>query len=89
MAYSLPNNTLDFASLKGKLIMKRLISFLLGAVLLLGAATFGLQAGVAKASQRDDNARQRRDKDHWNNKKMRHHRHRHHRRYRRLSKLSY
>ena len=72
--------------------MKRLISFLLGGVLLLGAATFGLQAGVAKASQRDDNARQRRDKDHdknnWNNKQRRHHR-RYHRRYRRLSKLSY
>lgn len=73
--------------------MKRLISLLLGGVLLLGAATFGLQAGVAKASQRDDNARQRRDKDHdkdhWNNKQRHHRRHHRHRRYRRLSKLSY
>ncbi len=55
--------------------MKRLVSSLLGAALLFGAAALGLQSGTANARDRHDN---------W-----RHHKHhRHHRHYMR-NKLSY
>ena len=56
---------------KGGVIMKKLVSFVLGGALLLGAATFGLQSGTA-------NARDRHDRNYWRH----HHRH-HHRNYRR------
>src|SRR5258705_12289192 len=50
--------------------MRTAISFVLGAVLFLGAATLGLESGSA-------NARQRYDRDDW----ARHHRHHHHHRH--------
>jgi len=60
--------------------MKTLVSFLLGGVMLFGAATLGLQSGSASAKDRHD-------QNYW----RRHHR-RHHRRHRhdhRINKLSY
>ena len=62
--------------------MKTLVSFVLGAAMLFGAATLGLQSGSA-------NAKDRHDKNNWRNERMRHHRHHRHHRHRRLSKLSY
>jgi Spy/CpxP family protein refolding chaperone len=56
--------------------MKTVVSFLLGAVMLFGAATLGLQSATA-------NAKDKHDRDYW-----RHHRHHHHHHYRR-NKLSY
>jgi hypothetical protein len=57
--------------------MKKLVSLLVGGVLLFGAATLGAQAGTA-------NGRDKNDKKYW-----KHHR-RHHRRHRRHhDKLSY
>jgi hypothetical protein len=53
--------------------MRTLFSFLLGAVLLLGAATFGLQSGSANAAA---NAKDRHDK---HNRQSHHRHHRHHR----------
>jgi len=61
--------------------MKTLVSFLLGAVMLFGAATLGLQSASASAKDRHD-------KNYW----RKHHHHRHHRHYRhnhRVNKLSY
>src|SRR6185295_14395023 len=49
---------------KGKLIMKTVVSFLLGAVMLFGAATLGLQSATA-------NAKDKHDKNYW-----KHHHHR-------------
>jgi hypothetical protein len=62
---------------KGKLNMKTVVSFLLGAVMLFGAATLGLQSASA-------NDKDKHDKNYW-----RHHRHhrRHHRH--RKNHLSY
>ena len=57
-------------SLKGKLTMKKLVSFALGAVMLFGAATFGLQSATA-------NAKDKHDKNYW-----KHHHHRHHKHHR-------
>jgi len=57
--------------------MKILVSFLLGAVMLFGAATLGLPS--ANASAKDKHG-----KNYW----RKHHR-RHHRRHRRINKLSY
>ena len=59
---------------KEKLIMKTVVSFLLGAVMLFGAATLGLQSATASAKDRHD-------RNYW-----RHHRH-HHRHHR--NHLSY
>ena len=53
---------------KGKLIMKTVVSFLLGAVMLFGAATLGLQSATA-------NAKDKHDKEYW---KHHHHHHKHH-----------
>ena len=50
--------------------MKTVVSFLLGAVVLFGAATFGLQSASA-------NAKDRHDANYW-----RHHRHHRHHRHR-------
>jgi Spy/CpxP family protein refolding chaperone len=58
--------------------MRRLFSFVLGGVLLLGAATLGLQSGAANAAEHD--------KAHRHHKH--HHKHHHHRHYQR-NKLSY
>jgi hypothetical protein len=56
--------------LKGKLIMKKLVSFLLGAVVLFGAATFGLQSATA-------NAKDRHDKNYWRHHRRHHKHHKH------------
>jgi hypothetical protein len=62
--------------------MKRLVSFLLGGLLLIGAATLSLPGSSANASDRHD-------KNHWRDAKNNHRRHhRRHRHYRR-NKLSY
>ena len=53
--------------------MKKLVSFVLGGALLLGAATFGLQSGTA-------NARDRHDRNYRH-----HHRHHRHHRHNKLS----
>lgn len=53
-------------SRKGRLIMKTVVSFVLGAVMLFGAATLGLQSGSVSAKDKHD-------KNYW-----RHHRHHHH-----------
>ncbi|HXS01151.1 MAG TPA: hypothetical protein VN724_11320 [Pyrinomonadaceae bacterium] len=50
--------------------MKKLVSFALGAVVLFGAATFGLQSATA-------NAKDKHDKNYW-----KHHHHRHHKHHR-------
>jgi hypothetical protein len=56
---------------KGKIdYMKTVVSFLLGAVMLFGAATLGLQSGTASAKDKHD-------KNYW--KHHRHHRHHRHR----------
>lgn len=52
--------------------MRKLVSFVLGGALLLGAATLGLPSGTANAAAKHH------DRDYW-----RHHHHRYHRRYRR------
>ena len=57
--------------------MRRLFSFLLGGVLLLGGATLGLQSGTANAAEHN--------KAHRHHK---HHHHHHHRHYQK-NKLSY
>ena len=62
--------------------MRRLVSFLLGGLLLIGAATLGLQAGTANASERHD-------KNQWRNTQTRHHRHHRPQWHRRRNKLSY
>jgi len=56
---------------KGKLIMKTVVSFLLGAVMLFGAASLGLQSGTA-------NAKDKHDKDYWKHHHHRHHKHHKH-----------
>jgi len=65
---------------KGTFTMKTLVSFLLGAVMLFGGATLGLQSGSASAKDKHDN-------------NYRKHHRRHHRRHRRhahrMNKLSY
>jgi hypothetical protein len=71
----IPRRTFDVLG-KGKLIMKTVVSFLLGAVMLFGAATLGLQSATA-------NAKDRHDQKYWRH-------HRHHRHYRhRKNHLSY
>jgi len=50
--------------------MKTLVSFVIGAAMLFGAATLGSQSGSASARERHD-------------KNYRHHRHHHHRHHRR------
>jgi len=56
--------------------MKKLVSFVLGAAVLFGAATLGLQSGSASA-------RDKHDRNYW-----RHHKHHRHHRHGR-NKLSY
>ena len=66
--------------LRKDLNMKTLVSFLLGAVMLFGAATLGLQSASVSAKDRHDK--------NWNKQ----HHHRHHRRHghnHRVNKLSY
>lgn len=61
--------------------MKTLVSFLLGGVMLFGAATLGLQSASVSARDKHDK-----------NYKHKHHHHKHHRRHRhehRVNKLSY
>jgi len=57
--------------------MKKLVSFVLGAVVLFGAATLGLQSATATAKDKHD-------KNYWRHHR-RHHRHRRHR----MNHLSY
>jgi hypothetical protein len=57
--------------------MKTLVSFVLGAALLFGAATFGSPSGSASARDRHDK--------NWHNHQHRHHRHHRHRRGHKLS----
>jgi hypothetical protein len=61
-----------FTELSGKenRSMKTVVSFLLGAVMLFGAATLGLQSATA-------NAKDKHDKNYW-----KHHHHRHHKHHR-------
>lgn len=59
--------------------MKTLVSFLLGGVMLFGAATLGLQSGSASAKDKHDK--------NWYRQHHRHHRH--HRHNHRVNKLSY
>ena len=73
-------------SSKGTLIMKTLVSFLLGAVMLFGAATLGLQSGSASAKDKAKD-KERHDKNYWRAHHRRHHRHRRHDH--RVNKLSY
>jgi len=70
LACTLRNAPADFDVWKGKLIMKTVVSFVLGAVMLFGAATLGLQSASVSAKDRHD-------KDYW-----KHHHHRHHRHHR-------
>jgi len=56
---------------KGKLIMKTVVSFLLGAVMLLGAATLGLPSASASAKDKHDKNYSRHHRHH-----RRHQRHR-------------
>ena len=67
--------------------MKKLVSFLLGAVMLFGAATLGLQSGSASARDKHDK-NYKQDKNYWRGHHRRHHR-RHNRRDHRVNKLSY
>ena len=60
--------------------MKRLVSFLLGAVMLFGAATLGLRSGSVSAKDNHDK--------HYRKHHRRHHR-RHRRHEHRTNKLSY
>jgi hypothetical protein len=69
-----PRGLLSFG--KGKLNMKTAVSFLLGAVMLFGAATLGLQSGSASAKDKHD-------KEYWRH----HHKHHHHKHHK--NKLSY
>jgi hypothetical protein len=66
--------------------MKTLVSFLLGGVMLFGAATLGLQSASVSAQNKDD-------KNYKHDKHYRKHHRRHHRRHRRhehrMNKLSY
>ena len=59
--------------------MKTVVSFVLGAVMLFGAATLGLQSGSASAKDKHDK--------NWYRHHHRHHRH--HRHNQRVDKLSY
>jgi len=61
--------------------MKKLVSFLLGAVMLFGAATLGLQSGSATAKDKHDK--------HYTRKHHRRHHRRHRRQAHRTNKLSY
>jgi|GEM_PF-924408 hypothetical protein len=72
LAWSLRSAETNFDVLgKGKIdYMKTVVSFLLGAVMLFGAATLGLQSGTASAKDKHD-------KNYW--KHHRHHRHHRHR----------
>jgi len=60
----------ELRSLERKLIMKTVVSFLLGAVMLFGAATLGLQSATA-------NAKDKHDKNYWKHHHHRHHKHHH------------
>jgi len=72
LAWSLRNAMTSLGHLgKGKLIMKTVVSFLLGAVMLFGAATFGLQSATA-------NAKDKHDKNYWKHHQHRHHKHHRH-----------
>jgi len=62
---------------KGKSIMKKLVSLALGAVVLFGAATVGLQSATA-------NPRDKHDKNYWRHHR-RHHKHQWHGRKNHLS----
>jgi hypothetical protein len=53
-------------------IMKKLVSFVLGAVMLFGAATLGLPSASA-------NAKDKHDKNYWKHHRKHHRRHRMHR----------
>jgi hypothetical protein len=64
--------------------MKRLGSFLLGAVMLFGAATLGLPSGSASAKDKHD----KHDKNYWRKHHRKHHR-RHRHQAHRVNKLSY
>jgi hypothetical protein len=79
LAWSLRSAETNFDVLgKGKIdYMKTVVSFLLGAVMLFGAATLGLQSGTASAKDKHD-------KNYW---KQHHRHHRHHRH--RTNHLSY
>ena len=59
--------------------MKTLVSLALGAAMLFGAATLGLQSGAASAHERHDS--------NWYAKHHKHHHHKHHRHHH--NKLSY
>ena len=59
--------------------MKTLVSFLLGGVMLFGAATVGLQSASANANERHDK----------HGHKNHHRHHRHHKGHHRVNKLSY
>ncbi|HET8782614.1 MAG TPA: hypothetical protein VFM63_09360 [Pyrinomonadaceae bacterium] len=59
--------------------MKTLVSLALGAAMLFGAATLGLQSGSASAREHHDR--------NWYAKHHKHHHHKHHRHHR--NKLSY
>ncbi|HEX3253830.1 MAG TPA: hypothetical protein VHS05_30625 [Pyrinomonadaceae bacterium] len=61
--------------------MKTLVSFLLGGVMLFGAATLGLPSASASAKDKHD-------KNYWRTHHRRHHR-RHRRHDHRVNKLSY
>jgi len=63
--------------------MKKLVSFLLGAVLLFGAATLGLPSASVSAKDKDKH-----DKNYWRKHHRKHHR-RHRRHEHRTNKLSY
>jgi len=78
LAWSLRSAEANFEVLERKIeYMKTVVSFLLGAVMLFGAATLGLQSATA-------NAKDKHDKNYWK------HHHRHHRHYRhRKNHLSY
>ena len=70
--------------------MKTLVSLALGAVMLFGAATMGLQSGSAGARTRQDQNKAQKMKTVTPRKSTRHHRrHKHHKRHRRNHKLSY
>jgi hypothetical protein len=67
-----------FSGKEKELNMKTVVSFLLGAVMLFGAATLGLQSSTA-------NANDKHDKNYWKHHHRKHHRHHRHR----TNQLSY
>jgi Ni/Co efflux regulator RcnB len=63
--------------------MKKLVSFALGAALLFGAATLGLQSGSANAQDTQNKNTATHKMTHKMSKNMRKHHRKHHRRHRR------